>query len=121
MNEVDKAKMLQKVGQKAKEFRKSSGPIFGVCGGIANYTGFPPLLVRIATVIALFPVFWVIIPVYMLLVIFMPKENKDYERLYTDNKGQIISKVNFDVRCENCDEMNESKRNYCHNCSKPLY
>ena len=121
MNEIDKAKMIQKGLQKAKEFRKSSGPISGVCGGIADYTGIPPLIVRIATVIAAFPMFWVIIPAYVLLVIFMPKANKDYKRHYTDNKGQIVSKSIFEVQCKNCGEMNKPRRNYCHNCSKPLY
>ena len=121
MNEINKTKMIQKGLRKANEFRKSSGPLAGVCGGLAEYTGIPPLIVRIATVIAAFPMFWVIIPAYILLAIFMPKANKDYQRHYADNNGQIVSKSVFDTQCENCGEMNDSKRNFCQQCSKPLY
>ena len=41
------------VGVPSKGFRldRSNGKIWGVCGGIANYTGFDPMLIRVGFVI----------------------------------------------------------------------
>lgn len=121
MNEKEKVKKIQKGLEKVKEFRKSSGPISGVCGGIADYIGIPPLVVRIATIIAVIELFEFIIPAYILLVIFMPKANKDYLRNYTENNRQTVSRINSNIQCENCGEVNNAERNYCQKCSNALY
>ena len=121
MNESDKSELIKQGIDKAKEFRKSSGPLFGVCGGIADYTGIPPIIVRVAAVVGIFPTSGLLILAYVLLAIFMPKANKDHLRGYTEGKGQIVQKINRDVSCDNCGEMNAPKRNYCQSCGEALY
>lgn len=49
--------------------------LFGVCGGIANYFGLDPTLVRIIFVLAVF-FYGVPLVAYLLMAIFMPKEPK---------------------------------------------
>lgn len=45
----------------------------GVCGGVAEYTGLDPGLVRIVTVIAVCSGIGVLVPAYFALMIFLPK------------------------------------------------
>lgn len=52
---------------------KQNGKIFGVCAGIADYTGFDVLLVRIGTVVLTFSTGW---PILIYLVIAWAAENK---------------------------------------------
>ncbi|MBA3880667.1 MAG: envelope stress response membrane protein PspC [Sphingomonas sp.] len=59
---------------------KQNGKVFGVCAGIADYTGIDVLLVRIGTVILTFATGWALL-VY--LVIAWAANNKPYG-LYED-------------------------------------
>ena len=48
--------------------------IFGVCGGIAESTGWDPSLVRLAWVISLFILHWIPLAVYALCALCFSKE-----------------------------------------------
>ncbi len=52
---------------------KQNGKIFGVCAGIADYTGVDPLLVRIGAVVLTFMTGW---PILIYLIIAWAAENK---------------------------------------------
>lgn len=52
---------------------KQNGKLFGVCAGIADYTGFDVLLVRIGTVVLTFATGW---PILIYMVIAWAAENK---------------------------------------------
>ncbi len=52
---------------------KQNGKLFGVCAGIADYTGFDVLLVRIGAVVLAFATGW---PILIYLIIAWAAENK---------------------------------------------
>jgi len=52
---------------------KQNGKLFGVCAGIADYTGFDVLLVRIGTVVLTFATGW---PILIYMIIAWAAENK---------------------------------------------
>ncbi|MEM9544709.1 MAG: PspC domain-containing protein [Bacteroidota bacterium] len=117
----NKVKIIRKGVQKAKEFRKGSGPISGVCGGISEYSGIPAIIVRIATVIGIFTSFGTVILIYLMLVIFLPRANKYNQNRHRENGGQVIQNLTNDIRCNNCHELNNYKRNYCQKCGHELF
>ena len=60
---------------------KHNAKLFGVCAGIADYTGLPVLAVRLLTVMLTFMTSGSTIPVYVLLGLFL---NKKPPHLYAD-------------------------------------
>ena len=120
MRNIDKARMVKKGVDKAREFRKSSGPIAGVLGGIGDYTGIPPLLLRILIVVAI-PLYWITIPSYLLLLIFLPKANKDHMLNYDQDDKQVVKQLKREISCGQCGEANRPDRNYCISCGGNLF
>lgn len=51
---------------------KSNRKIFGVCGGLGEYFGIDPTLVRLACVIGSFLSFGTIILIYLVMALIMP-------------------------------------------------
>lgn len=48
----------------------------GVCGGLAKYFNLDPVLVRVLAVVAMFLSFFLVIPVYIILAIVVPLEDR---------------------------------------------
>lgn len=46
---------------------------FGVCGGIADYMGWDPTVVRLVTLLLMFPLHVLNVLVYFILAILLPK------------------------------------------------
>lgn len=64
----------QKMNAKRKGIKRSRDKkLFGVAGGLAEYFGVEPILVRIAFLILLFATSGVAVPVYVVLALLMPK------------------------------------------------
>lgn len=63
-----------------KKMYRTEGPdakLFGVCGGIAEYFGIDPTIIRLATLVLLIPggmSFWV----YVVAALVMPKKSDVY-------------------------------------------
>lgn len=63
-----------------KKMYRTEGPdakLFGVCGGIAEYFGIDPTIIRLATLVLLVPggmSFWV----YVVAALVMPKKSDVY-------------------------------------------
>jgi phage shock protein PspC (stress-responsive transcriptional regulator) len=50
----------------------------GVCGGIAEYLGVEPMPVRLVTIALALPLWYAIIPLYILCWLFIPRNTKNY-------------------------------------------
>ena len=107
--------------KKAKVLRKSKGPLMGVCGGIADYTGLDPIIVRILAVIGLFSSFGTIILVYLALGIFLPKPNRQHRKRHGKDIQNEVLKDLTTISCPRCQESNSKQRNYCKECGEALY
>jgi phage shock protein C len=62
---------------KGKQLFRSqhSKKIAGVCGGIAEYLGVDPVFVRVAAIVLAILCVYVIVPLYLLLWIIVPKDD----------------------------------------------
>ena len=62
-----------------KLFRSArSKKLGGVCGGIAEYLGADPAMVRVVTIILAILCWYIIIPLYILFWIIIPYDTKNY-------------------------------------------
>ncbi|MEM6819244.1 MAG: envelope stress response membrane protein PspC [Pseudomonadota bacterium] len=57
---------------------KDNKRLAGVCGGIAEYFGFDPTMVRLLTIIALFLTGPIVIVLYIGMVLLVPSRNFEY-------------------------------------------
>jgi len=65
---------------------KRNGKIFGVCAGIADYTGFDVSLVRVCMLAAIFMSGGGIIPFYWIAALVTPKKPEALERVDREEK-----------------------------------
>lgn len=107
--------------KKAKVLRKSKGPLMGVCGGLADYSGIDPIIIRILAVIALFSSFGTIVFVYLALGIFLPKPNRQHRKRHGKDIPNAALKDFTTITCPRCQESNDKTRNYCLECGEALY
>lgn len=77
---------------------KKNAVLFGVIGGIGEYIGVDPVLLRILAIILIFAGFGMIIPVYFFLGIFVIPEENDfyYDTDNNDKKGTFDSDNYYD-------------------------
>jgi len=104
----------------AEKLRKSRGPLAGVCGGLGEYGGIDPILVRIGFVVAIFFSFGVSILVYVLLAVFLPKANREHKRNFRKNNRKLIAAVEQQKTCIKCGAKNDIKRNFCSDCGEQI-
>ncbi|MGH1366741.1 MAG: PspC domain-containing protein [Calditrichia bacterium] len=106
---------------KVKTLRKSKGPIFGVCGGIAIYSGIDPLIVRIVVVVLSFLTFPVPPLVYITLALILPSSNREHKRDFQNRyKDKIFTDSKLTI-CSRCNEKNNENRNFCKECGESLF
>lgn len=68
------------MAEKKKKLVRTSGPIFGVCGGIAKYWGVDPLPVRLIFLLLLVGTSFPIALIYLSIELFLmesPDDNGD--------------------------------------------
>lgn len=104
-----------------RQLRKSKGPLAGVCGGLGEYTGIPPILIRIAFVIFLFAGFGLSLVAYIILAIFLPKSNREHLRQSKKNQDLNLISSKGTVVCSNCGKKNIRSRNFCTECGANLF
>lgn len=64
-----------------------NGPLFGVCTGIAQYFGIEPWITRLACVLGVICIGWVVIPAYIIAIFVMDRRPDEYEesQQYSDS------------------------------------
>jgi phage shock protein PspC (stress-responsive transcriptional regulator) len=80
----------------------------GVCGGLGAYFGIDPVILRIITFILLFVSGGVVLPVYLLLWIAVPKARTTAQRLEMRGQEATVSNIEKSIR----EEVNEVKDSY---------
>lgn len=108
-----------------RQLRKSKGPLAGVCGGLGEYTGIPPIIIRIAFISFPFFVGWrfalASFVVYIILAIFLPKSNREHLRQFGKNQGYNSLTPKSTNTCSKCGKKNARNRNFCIECGEELF
>ena len=75
----ERQRMTEQPPSRTRFYRdKQEGKIFGICAGIADYTGFDVTLVRISMVAAIFLSGGSIIPFYFIAAMVTPKKPREF-------------------------------------------
>ncbi|TWB32210.1 PspC domain-containing protein [Nitrospirillum viridazoti] len=77
---------FQRISATMRRHRLAKDPsravLFGVCAGLARYTGLPATFIRILTVLSLFCFFGATLVVYGVLALVLDSEYADREDVY---------------------------------------
>ncbi|WP_159519840.1 PspC domain-containing protein [Sunxiuqinia indica] len=94
---------------KRRMYRDPDSRVFGgVCGGMGAYFGIDPVILRIITFILIFVTSGVIIPVYLLLWIAVPKARTTAQKLEMRGQEATVSNIEKSIK----EEVDEVKASY---------
>jgi phage shock protein C len=65
---------------------KRNGKLFGICAGIADYTGFDVSLVRVCFLAAVFMSGGGVLPFYFIAAMVSPTKPREFDRVDTEDK-----------------------------------
>lgn len=99
---------------------KGRGPIFGVCGGIANHVEADPSIIRVVVAISSVFFFWITVPAYIILGIFMPRNPNKLIVKQGKQTHELMSGSSDGNFCPECGESNEEKGKFCRSCGGKL-